>query len=77
LTDFRVVICGGGIAATEGLMRLRKLAGDRVQVDLVAPNEELVYRPLAVRQPFAFGPPARYGLGRSPPTTTHAGCTTP
>jgi sulfide:quinone oxidoreductase len=64
MNDFRVVICGGGIAAIEGLLRLRRLAGDGVHVDLVAPNEELVYRPLAVRQPFAFGPPSRYSLKR-------------
>jgi len=62
MSDFRVVICGGGIAAIEGLLRLRRLAADAVQIDLVAPNEELVYRPMAVRQPFAFGPPSHYPL---------------
>lgn len=64
MADFRVVICGGGIAAVEGLLRLRALAGDAVDVELVAPNDELVYRPLAVREPFAFGPPRRYPLRR-------------
>jgi len=64
MSDFRVVICGGGIAAVEGLLRLRKLAGDSVKVELVAPNTELVYRPMAVREPFAFGPPERYPLRR-------------
>jgi sulfide:quinone oxidoreductase len=64
MPDFRVVICGGGIAAVEGLLRLRKLVADSVHVDLVAPNEQLVYRPLAVREPFAFGPPRRYPLRR-------------
>jgi sulfide:quinone oxidoreductase len=64
MADFRVVICGGGIAAVEGLLRLRALAGDAVDVELIAPNEELVYRPLAVREPFAFGPPRRYPLRR-------------
>jgi sulfide:quinone oxidoreductase len=59
---FRAVICGGGIAAVEGLLRLRGLAGDSVQIDLVAPNEKLVYRPLAVKQPFAAGPPKSYPL---------------
>lgn len=54
------MICGGGIAAVEGLLRLRRLAGDGVHIDLVAPNEELVYRPMAVRQPFAFGPPSHH-----------------
>jgi sulfide:quinone oxidoreductase len=64
MSDFRVVICGGGIAAVEGLLRLRQLAGDSVDIELVAPNEELVYRPMAVREPFAAGPPRRYPLGR-------------
>lgn len=62
MADFRVVICGGGIAAVEGLLRLRALAGDAVDVELIAPNDELVYRPLAVREPFAFGSPRRYPL---------------
>ena len=62
MADFRVVICGGGIAAVEGLLRLRALAGDAVEVQLIAPNDELVYRPLAVGQPFAFGSPRRYPL---------------
>ncbi len=64
MSDFRVVVCGGGIAAAEGLLRLRRLAGDSVDVSLVAPNDELVMRPLAVRQPFAAGPPKRFSLNR-------------
>jgi len=50
---FKVVICGGGIAAVEGLLRLRSLAGDSVDVTLIAPNDALRYRPLAVDEPFA------------------------
>jgi sulfide:quinone oxidoreductase len=64
MADFRVVICGGGIAAVEGLLRLRRLAGDSLDIELLAPADDLVYRPLAVRQPFAFGPPRRYPLRR-------------
>jgi sulfide:quinone oxidoreductase len=64
MTDFRVVICGGGIAAVEGLLRLRRLAGDSVDIEVVAPGDDLVYRPLAVREPFAFGAPRRYPLRR-------------
>ncbi len=64
MTGFRVVICGGGIAAVEGLLRLRRLAGDSLEVELIAPGAELVYRPMAVREPFAFGPPRRYPLRR-------------
>jgi len=47
------VICGGGIGAIEGLLRLRRLLGEAVDVTLVAPNDELRYRPLAVDEPFA------------------------
>lgn len=64
MTTFRAVICGGGIAAIEGLLRLRRLAGPDVEIDVVAPNDALVYRPLAVREPFAAGPPPRFGLER-------------
>ena len=58
------MICGGGIAAVEGLLRLRKLAGDSIDIAILAPNEELILRPLAVRQPFAGGPPNHYPLKR-------------
>ena len=46
----------------EGLLHLRRLAGDAVDIEVVAPNDELVYRPMAVREPFAFGRPNRYPL---------------
>ena len=64
MANFRVVICGGGIAAVEGLLHLRRLAGDSVDIELLAPGDELVYRPMAVREPFAFGRPRRYPLQR-------------
>ena len=59
---FGVVICGGGVAAIEATLRLRRLAGDRVQITLLAPNDELVYRPLAVHEAVAFGRARRYPL---------------
>ena len=34
----RVVIAGGGVAALETLIALRDLAGDRVDITLVAPE---------------------------------------
>ena len=64
MNHFRVVICGGGIAAVEGLLRLRKLAGDSIDITVVAPNDELILRPLAVLQPFAGGPPKHYPMKR-------------
>ena len=56
---FRVVICGAGIAAVEGLLRLRRLAGEAFEITLLSPADELRYRPLAVQEPFAR-PGARY-----------------
>lgn len=35
-----------------------------MDIQLIAPNDELVYRPMAVREPFASGPPRRYPLRR-------------
>ena len=60
--SFRVVICGGGVAAVEGLLRLRRLAGDRVDITLLAPGDEFVYRPLAVREAAGVGRARRYEL---------------
>jgi sulfide:quinone oxidoreductase len=61
MSRFRVVICGGGIAAVEALLRLRTLAGDALDITLVAPNDDLSYRPLAVDEPFS-----RRGIRRYP-----------
>jgi sulfide:quinone oxidoreductase len=52
---FRVLIAGGGIAGLETLMALRALAGDRVELMLVAPENDFVYRPLAVEEPHSAG----------------------
>jgi sulfide:quinone oxidoreductase len=62
MNGFHVVICGGGVAALEGMLRLRNLAGDLVEVTLVAPNDEFVYRPVAVDEAVAFGWTRRYQL---------------
>jgi sulfide:quinone oxidoreductase len=62
MTEFRVVIAGGGLAGVEGLLRLRRLAGDAVSVTVIAPNDEVVYRPLTVGEPFAMGRAKRFAL---------------
>jgi sulfide:quinone oxidoreductase len=64
MNRFAVVICGGGIAGIEGLLRLRRLARDDVQLTLVSPDPDLVYRPLAVLEPFALGGARRYPIAR-------------
>jgi len=48
----RVVVAGGGVAGLETLLALRVLAGDRVEVTLVAPDRAFVNRSMAVDQPF-------------------------
>jgi sulfide:quinone oxidoreductase len=52
-SPLRVVIAGGGVAGLEVLMALYSLAGDRVALTLVAPEDQFVYRPLAVDGTFA------------------------
>jgi sulfide:quinone oxidoreductase len=59
---FKVVIAGGGVAGLEAAMALQELAGDRISTLLLAPNEEFVYRPMTVREPFAFARAHRYPL---------------
>jgi sulfide:quinone oxidoreductase len=59
---FRVVIAGGGVAGIEALLALHELAGDRVAVTLLAPEDEFVYRPLSVTEPFDLAGPRRFSL---------------
>ncbi len=57
-----VMIVGAGIAGIEGLLRLRRLAGDRVEITLLSPDDEFIYRPLAVLEPFNRGSIRRHRL---------------
>jgi sulfide:quinone oxidoreductase len=61
----RVLIAGGGIAALEALTALRALAGPRAELMLVAPEEEFVYRPVAIDEPYAVGRSRRIRLDRA------------
>src|SRR6185437_15347292 len=58
----RVVIAGGGVAALETALALHLLAGERVAVTMVAPQEAFAYRPMAVVEPFAYAPARHYPL---------------
>jgi sulfide:quinone oxidoreductase len=61
----RVVVAGGGIAAVETLLALRAAPrGSELSVTLVAPGEQLEYRPLSVLEPFGPTPLRRYPLAR-------------
>ncbi len=61
---FKVVIAGGGVAGMEAALALRSLAGGRVSIEMLAPDPEFVYRPMKVREPFAYGNAKRYPLGK-------------
>jgi len=58
----RVIVAGGGVAALETVLALADLAPEQTDVTVLAPNTELVYRPMTVREPFAYGPARRYPL---------------
>jgi len=47
-----VLIVGGGVAALEAAFALRLLAGDRVDLELLAPETRFFYQPQAVYEPF-------------------------
>ena len=48
----RVLIAGGGVAALEALLALRERAVERLELCVLAPAQEFVYRPLGVLEPF-------------------------
>ncbi len=58
----RVVIAGGGVAALESMLALAHLAREHTDVTLIAPGPDFYYRPLAVREPFAYGRARRYPI---------------
>ncbi len=51
----RVLVAGGGVAGMEAVLALRDLAGERVEITLLAPERTFAYRPMAVAVPFARG----------------------
>jgi sulfide:quinone oxidoreductase len=62
LQRLHVAIAGGGVGALECALALAELAQDRTAVTVMAPDSEFVNRPMTVREPFAYGPAARYPL---------------
>jgi hypothetical protein len=60
----QVLIAGAGVAALEAALALQALAEDEVSVELVAPEAEFTYRPLAVTEPFGVGEAKRFPLQR-------------
>ncbi|HYB27365.1 MAG TPA: FAD-dependent oxidoreductase [Solirubrobacteraceae bacterium] len=47
-----IVIAGGGVAAVETLLALRELGGSRVEITLLSPEREFLYRPVTVAEAF-------------------------
>ena len=58
----RVLIAGGGFAGVEVLLALGALAGPRVRITMVSNDDHLVFRPLAVNEPFGLGDLERVAL---------------
>jgi sulfide:quinone oxidoreductase len=58
----RVIVAGGGVAALETTLALSELAPKQTDVSVIAPSTEFVYRPMTVREPFAYGAARRYPL---------------
>lgn len=50
-----VIVAGAGVAGLETTLALQALAGELLAVEVVAPEQEFTYRPLAVAVPFGGG----------------------
>lgn len=64
MTDSRmhVVVAGAGVAGLETALALDAIAREYVTVDMIAPEREFTYRPLAVAEPFQVGEVRRFPL---------------
>lgn len=61
-TPARVLVVGAGVAGAEAMLALRKLAGDRVSLAVLAPERKFPYRPLAVAAPFGRDGTPRFDI---------------
>ena len=48
----KTLVAGGGVAAIETVLALQALAGDRVEIELLAPGGDFIQRAPSVRTPF-------------------------
>ena len=58
----RVLVAGGGVAGVETVLALQALAGERVAIELLAPERHFTHRPLAVAEPFRAERPEKIPL---------------
>lgn len=58
----RIVVAGGGVAGLEAVLALQSLAGELLEIELLAPARHFTYRPLAVAAPFDATPVNRLPL---------------
>jgi sulfide:quinone oxidoreductase len=59
----RVVIAGGGVAGLEVLRGVHALAREAVEIALLAPEDEFVYRPLSAKAPYLVDRARKVSLG--------------
>lgn len=66
MTDSRmhVLVAGAGVAGLETALALEAIAREYVTVELIAPERDFTYRPLAVAEPFQVGEVRRFPLDR-------------
>lgn len=62
MSEFRVVVAGGGVAGVEGLLSLARIAGGAVDLTLLTPGDEFAIRALSVREPFAMRGAERHAV---------------
>ena len=58
----RVLVAGGGVAGLEAVLALSALARDLVQIEVISPDKEFVYRPMLVAEPFGVAEVLRVDL---------------
>src|SRR5262245_33666248 len=59
---YHVLIAGGGVAALEAMVALRTIAEERVEIELLSPDRDFFYRPLAVAEPFGRDEALRFDI---------------
>src|SRR4051794_32053308 len=59
-----VAIAGGGGGGVEAALALRAFAGTGVRIELIAPEDDFVFRPLTVAEPFGYERALRMPLSR-------------